>query len=80
MPRLSKRAKKDLEGLPEALRSRADEFLARIDQEPALGKKLKGSLEGFRSARLGRAHRVIYRVETDGCFVVTIVPRKDAYR
>ena len=58
----------------------AEELLARLDAEPALGKKLLGRLEGLRSARLGRTHRIVYRVDDDGPKVVTIVPRKDAYR
>ena len=80
MPRLSKRAERDLQGLPEALRLRAESIISRLDAEPALGKKLLGSLKDLRSARLGRSHRILYRVTTDEVFVVTVSPRRDAYR
>lgn len=80
MVTLSRQAKKDLDSLPDALRERAEETIARLDSEPALGKKLLGKLQGLRSARLGRTHRIIYRVADDGPEVVTISQRKDAYR
>jgi mRNA-degrading endonuclease RelE of RelBE toxin-antitoxin system len=80
MPELSKRALHDLDGLPGPLRMRAQGIINRLDSEPALGKKLLGGLTGYRSARLGRSHRVIYRVTGQGVFVVTVSPRRDAYR
>jgi mRNA-degrading endonuclease RelE of RelBE toxin-antitoxin system len=80
MPRISKRAQRDLEHLPGSLRERAEGIIARLDLEPALGKKLVGALAGIRSARLGRSHRILYRVTPDEVFVVTVSPRKDAYR
>ena len=80
MAELSGRAKKDLDGLPEALRLRAVDLIERLDAEPALGKKLLGQLEGLRSARLGRTHRIIYRLGETGPQVVTVAQRKDAYR
>ena len=80
MSTLSSRAKKDLDGLPEALRERAEELIGRLDSEPALGKKLLGKLQSLRSARLGRTHRIIYRLDDDGPKIVTISARKDSYR
>lgn len=80
MPELSKRALRDLDSLPDPLRTRAEGIINRLDSEPALGKKLLGALAGYRSARLGRSHRIIYRVTGQGVFVVTVSPRRDAYR
>ncbi|WP_157122261.1 type II toxin-antitoxin system RelE family toxin [Nocardia violaceofusca] len=78
MTRRTKRATADLDGLPPALREKAETLIERLQSEPALGKKLKGKLEGKRSLRLGRTHRIIY--VTEPVIVLTIVPRKDAYR
>jgi mRNA-degrading endonuclease RelE of RelBE toxin-antitoxin system len=79
MPRVTKRAQRDLDDLPPALRAKAEAIIARLDQEPALGKKLLGDLKGLRSARLGRSHRIIYIIR-DEVAVLTVAPRKDAYR
>jgi mRNA-degrading endonuclease RelE of RelBE toxin-antitoxin system len=79
MPRVTKRAQRDLDALPPALRAKAEAIIARLDQEPALGKKLLGDLKGLRSARLGRSHRIIYTIR-DEVAVLTVAPRKDAYR
>ena len=51
-----------------------------LDTDPNLGKKLRGGLEGKRSARLAHTHRIIYVVEERGVIILTIQPRKDAYR
>ena len=80
MPRLTRRARKDLDRLPAALATKAYETIRRLDDEPALGKKLLGPLQGKRSTRLGRSHRIIYTTSEDGVVVLTIVARKDAYR
>ena len=80
MPKLTKRAQKDLDALPQALASKAREIILRLDQEPALGKKLMGLLEGKRSARLGRSHRMIYQLVDGEAVLLTITARKDAYR
>jgi mRNA-degrading endonuclease RelE of RelBE toxin-antitoxin system len=78
MPELTARAQKDLDGLPERLREKADVLIARLDNEPALGKKLLGRLADKRSLHLGRTHRIIY---TTGPVRVLAVPlRRDAYR
>jgi mRNA-degrading endonuclease RelE of RelBE toxin-antitoxin system len=78
MTRRTSRAEKDLDKLPEALRSKAEALIERLQTETSLGKKLQGKLEGKRSLRLGRTHRIIYTV--DPLIVLTIVARKDAYR
>lgn len=81
MPTWSKRAERDLEGLPDKMQDKARALTDRLDTEPGLGKKLLGPLKGIRSARLGRSHRVLYEVQTDGTtHVLTIAQRKDAYR
>lgn len=79
MPRLTNRARKDLDELPPAMQERAWAVIHRLDAEPALGSKLLGKLAGKRSTRLGRSHRIIYTLE-EGPLVLTIMPRKDAYR
>ncbi len=80
MPKLTKRAQKDLDALPQARASKAREIILRLDKEPALGKKLMGPLEGKRSARLGRSHRMIYQLVDGEAVLLTITARKDAYR
>ncbi len=80
MPHLTDRARRDLEALPEALRSHARPLCARLDAEPSLGNKLQGRLQGIRSARLGRSHRILYRIGASGITVLGIRPRRDAYR
>ena len=80
MPRLTRRARKDLDGLPPALSNRARELIRRLDDEPHLGKKLMGPLQGKRSVRLGRSHRIIYKESEGGTVVLTVAARMDAYR
>lgn len=80
MAKLTKRAQKDLDALPQALASKAREIILRLDKEPALGKKLIGPLEGKRSVRLGRSHRMIYQLVEGDVVLLTIAARKDVYR
>lgn len=80
MTTLSKRAMRDLEDLPEVLQDKARTLIARLDSDPALGKKLLGPLFGKRSIRLGRTHRIIYEIRKNEPHVLTVPPRKDAYR
>lgn len=80
MPKLTKRAQKDLDALPGPLTYKAREIIIRLEREPALGKKLMGPLEGKRSARLGRSHRMIYQLVDGHVVLLTITTRKDAYR
>lgn len=79
MTRTTRRAAKDLDELPEALRKKAEALIERLQTETSLGKKLKGALEGKRSVRLGRTHRIIYVTEPS-VVVLTVRPRKDAYK
>ena len=80
MPRLTRRARKDLDRLPSALAAKAYEITKRLDDEPAPRKNLLGPLKRKRSTRLGRSHRIIYTITEDGVVVLTIVARKDVYR
>ena len=80
MPQLTRRARKDLDGLPPALSNRAREPIRRLDDKPHLPKRLMGSLHGKHSARLGPSHRIIYTESEGGIVVLTISARKDAYR
>jgi mRNA-degrading endonuclease RelE of RelBE toxin-antitoxin system len=79
VPKLSRRAEKDLAELPEALQEKARNIIGRLEEEPALGKKLLGALAGKRSIRLGRTHRIIYVVDPE-IMILTISQRRDAYR
>lgn len=80
MPRLTPRAKKQLDQLPAPLSAKGRELIRRLDEEPHRGKKLLGPLKGKRSVRLGRSHRIIYEA-MGGCVVVlTVGPRRDVYR
>ena len=80
MPRLSRRAQKDLDALPDVLREKALAILRRIDDEPTMGYKLLGKLDGKRSVRVGRSHRLVYEVEEGQVRVLAVPARKDAYR
>lgn len=78
--RLTRRAKEDLQALPEAVRKAVLETLARIEVEPeSVGKRLLGRLEGFWSARVGNYH-VLYTVESSGVVVRAIRHRAVVYR
>ena len=72
MTQLTRRAEKDLAGLPKIFADKAKELMGRLDSEPSLGKKLQGPLEGQRSARLGRSHRIIYTAKGTDIIVLTI--------
>jgi mRNA-degrading endonuclease RelE of RelBE toxin-antitoxin system len=80
MAKLTKRAQKDLDALPQALASKAREIILRLDKQPALGKKLMDQPAGKRSARLGRSHRMIYQLVEGDVVLLTIAARKDRYR
>ena len=80
MPKYTRRAEKDIAALPDALQAKARSLADRLDSEPALGKKLLGALQGIRSARLGRTYRVLYTIKDDRVVVLSVTPRKDAYR
>jgi len=78
--RLTRRAKEQLEALPNAVREAVLETLALIQLEPeAMGKQLVGRLEGLWSARVG-SYRVLYTLEPSGIIVRSIRHRGVAYR
>lgn len=80
MPRLTNRARKDFRKLPPVLSDKAREVMKRLDNQPHLGKKLLGPLHDKRSIRVGRSHRIIYTLVEGEVIVLTITPRRDAYR
>jgi len=79
-PRLTRRARKDLDALPAAVRDAVLETVTLIGAEPErTGKRLVGRLEGLWSARVGN-YRVLYTVEAGGAIVRAIRHRAIAYR
>jgi mRNA interferase RelE/StbE len=79
-PRLTRRARNDLETLPERVRQAVLETLRLIGAEPErAGKQLVGRLEGLWSARVGN-YRVLYTAEGRGVIVRAIRHRAVAYR
>jgi mRNA-degrading endonuclease RelE of RelBE toxin-antitoxin system len=76
---LTRRARRDLEGLPEPVRSAVLETLGAIALEPEpSGKALVGRLRGLWSARVGN-YRVLYTIEESGVIVRAIRHRAVAY-
>lgn len=80
MVRWTNRAAKDLAALPEKVQPRVEQIVADVDANTIQGKKLKGRLQGKWSVRLGRSHRIIYEFDESDLIVLTIRPRRDAYR
>lgn len=79
-PRLTRRARNDLEALPDTVRDAVLETLTAIAADPErAGKKLVGRLQGLRSARVGN-YRVLYTVEAGQVIVRAIRHRAVAYR
>jgi mRNA interferase RelE/StbE len=76
-PRLTRRARKDLEALPQAVRDAVFETLVAIGTEPERAQ-LVGRLRGLWSARVG-SYRVLYTVEDGGVIVRAIRHRAVAY-
>jgi mRNA interferase RelE/StbE len=78
-PRLTRRARDDLEALPEAVREAVFGTLIAIGLEPEqAGKQLVGRLRGLWSARVGN-YRVLYTIEAGGVIVRAIRHRAIAY-
>jgi mRNA interferase RelE/StbE len=78
-PRLTRRARDDLEALPEAVREAVFGTLIAIGLEPEqAGKQLVGRLRGLWSARVGN-YRVLYTIEARGVIVRAIRHRAIAY-
>jgi len=77
--RLTKRARPDVEALPDEIRQAVLEILVGIEADPeAAGKALLGALRGLRSARVGN-YRVLYTIEASGVIVRAIRHRAVAY-
>jgi mRNA interferase RelE/StbE len=78
--RLTRRARSELEELPDAVRAAVLETLDSIAGEPAkAGKQLVGRLKGLWSARVGN-YRVLYTVEGRTVIVRAVRHRAVAYR
>ncbi len=79
--RISARAERGLDRLPEKIASACVAFIfGPLAQQPyRVGGELRGRMAGLRSARRG-AYRTIYRVEGDAVDVVHIDHRGDVYR
>jgi mRNA-degrading endonuclease RelE of RelBE toxin-antitoxin system len=79
-PRLTRRARHDLEALPGPVREAVLETLTAIGIEPeGAGKQLVGRLRGLWSARVGR-YRVLYTIEARGVIIRAIRHRAVAYQ
>jgi mRNA-degrading endonuclease RelE of RelBE toxin-antitoxin system len=80
---ITKRARRDVEALPDGLRQSVDEAILRIAGDPwNAGKRLRGSLRGRWSYPV-REYRVIYRIEGEGpsvsIAILAVSPRETAY-
>lgn len=79
-PRLTRRARKDLEALPQPVIEAVLETVVAIGLEPEqAGKQLVGRLRGLWSARVGN-YRVLYTIDDGGVIVRAIRHRAIAYR
>lgn len=78
--RLTRRAKQDLEALPETVREAVAETLTLIALNPeSVGMRLIGRLTGLWSARVGN-YRVLYSIVRSGVVVRTARHRAVVYR
>ena len=78
-PRLTRRARNDLEALTETVRKAVLNTLVLVGAEPErAGKELVGRLGGLWSARVGN-YRVLYTVESGAVIVRAIRHRAVAY-
>jgi mRNA interferase RelE/StbE len=78
--RLTRRAKEQLEALPDAVREAVLETLVPTQLEPEeVGKRLVGRMEGLWAARVG-SYRVLYTLEPAGVIIRSIRHRGVAYR
>lgn len=78
-PRLTRRARRDLETLPETVRGAVVETLIAIGRElEGAGRPLVGRLRGLWSARVGN-YRVLYTIEKAGVIIRAIRHRAVAY-
>ncbi len=74
-------AQKQINALPDNLRSRALQKIVTLKFQPFSGKKLQGDLEGRYAIRVW-PFRIIYRIagRTGPVIILRITDRKDAYR
>ena len=78
--RLARRARQQLEALPNAVREAVVETLVLIQLEAEeVGKRLIGRLEGVWAARVG-SYFVLYTIEPTGVIVRSIRHRGVVYR
>ena len=78
--RLTRRAKRQPEALPNALREAVLETLVLVQLEPEeIGRRLVGRMEGLWAARVG-SYRILYTVEPTGVIVRSIRHRGVAYQ
>lgn len=78
--RLTRRARDDLQALPDAVRDAVIETLTVLAVDPeSIGKRLLGRLEGLWSAQIG-SYRILYTIESRGVIVRAILHRAVAYR
>jgi mRNA-degrading endonuclease RelE of RelBE toxin-antitoxin system len=80
MVKLTKPADKQLRRLPRDLLGRVEDTLRRLGEDPRSGKMLVGRLKGKRSIRVGRSYRIVYEIVATDVIVMSVLPRKDAYR
>ena len=79
---ISPRAKKDIESLPDNLKSRISHALCNVlAPNPFLGKALKADLKGKYSYRIGD-YRIIYSIVKHELIiqVIKVNHRREAYR
>jgi mRNA-degrading endonuclease RelE of RelBE toxin-antitoxin system len=77
--RLTRRARDELEALPDAVREAVLETLASIQLDPErAGKRLVGRMRGLWAARVG-GYRILYTVEPTSVIVRSIRHRGVAY-
>jgi len=83
MVQLTKTADKELKRLQRAgvdVAERIKGSIRTLASEPTAGKRLTGNLKGKWSYRAGRSYRIIYVIRGGDVIILTIGPRRDAYR
>ena len=80
MPLLARPARRGLDRLSAADRSRALQTIESLDSNPTLGTRLQGRWGGTRAVRFGQ-FRIIHKQMADGVVVVLrVASRGEAYR
>ena len=80
MVQLTKTADKQLKRLQRDVSERVGGAIRTLALEPTAGKRLTGNLKGGWSYRAGRSYRIVYEIRGGDVLVLTITPRRDAYR